>query len=222
MYKDLIYSRLNQFWYLPFAIMNQKEKRNLILIILLVVLIVCLYIATIGKVDLSSNEGDADSNRMDADEKLKESEAMHERLEEALHDKKRLKRRLDHSVNIGYFFVRLLCVFVFAVYNYLLYQILGLRDFSQFVSYNNGALIILAVLLFLFFQRPKNLLSTIRSLHTRIENLVYRKYGELDGEIAVIEQEISTLRNYSTDRISISPTEDILETKGANLSQIQS
>jgi len=170
--------------------MSEKARKNLVLVIVVVIVIVLIYIATVGQVDLSSPDNES-NERLSDEEKQRMAAEEHLRLETALSEKKSRKRKLDRLVSIGYFCVRLICVGLIAAYNFALYEYIELRSFGEFVQWNNGALLLMAIAIFLFFKRPKNLLMIIGSLHTRIENYVYGNYGGLDGEIEEIERELS-------------------------------
>jgi hypothetical protein len=177
---------------------NSKIIKTLFYIVIAIVILVAIVIlfSSGGKVDLLS-----DSNKKnDRDEKsLEERKEIfkhrHKKLQALIERKKELNIKLKKKFRIIYFCVRLLLLFIWFVFNLILWEFHIANSLGDFLNFNEAVLLLLFALNFLFFRNLIGLKEIIDYVKNYIENAVYKKYIQIEIQIENHSTEAVYLEN---------------------------
>lgn len=174
---------------------EEKAKFNRLLIIIaviLLILIIALYFISLGKINIIGQEDEKTKRIRWIDERLKN-------LQVEAKSKEELKEKLDKKVRQYFFYTRMaLSVFYFvanmAIFIWLTDNKKGCDDrLSTLLNYNEAALILILVALFIRFETPAEFRDVFKIIHLYIKGKIYRSHQELEVEIKNIYSEIEVL-----------------------------
>lgn len=124
-----------------------------------------------------------------------------ESMREELKCMEKEKRTLDFWAGLIFFIVRLIFVLLFAVFNlFFFFQLdltLTFEDIVKLVPYNNAALILIGIILFMIFKSPSNIRSLVRAAKRFIDRTIYRKNKGLGDRIRDMKTKLDCLNEPS-------------------------
>ncbi|GIK70130.1 MAG: hypothetical protein HND27_07100 [Bacteroidetes bacterium] len=174
---------------------EEQARRNRLLIliaVIVVVIVIIVYFVSLGKINLIPEE----------DEKTKRIRWIDNRLQD-LHfeakSKKELKEKLDEKVKRYFLYTRIALSFLYLAANLALFfwVLDASKDcndrLSILLNYNEVAIIVILVILFIRFETPSEFRDVFKLIHLSVMKIVYKNHEELDAEINAIHTEIEVL-----------------------------
>lgn len=176
--------------------MPKKNSTVWFWIILFIIILVVVYILSLGKVDISKTE--LRPNIKSPDE-FKDNEVQaqcrHDRLKSLIDKKEGLKLKLNRRFKWIYFFVRLGFICLWAAYILLFIYLGKINDLESALNYSEAAILVWLALNFLTFGRLSNLHNFINLIKLKLENWIWGKYLNIDIIIEANKGELKELKS---------------------------
>ncbi len=157
-----------------------------IFIILGIVLLIVLFLITLGRYNAGKNPKAPKEFRED----LKVATHRNRKLKEHLKKQESLKKRLDKYFKWIYLSVRTTLVLLWAGLMFILYRYDIVQNIEDLLNFSELSLIILFTLNFLTFGTLTNLSNYINLIEKRTQNWVYGKYVNISNRINKTESQI--------------------------------
>jgi hypothetical protein len=147
-----------------------------VIIILIAIIAILLFVGSFGNVDVTSSHEKPTIPRPTKEEIQKK----HEKLLEALIQKReKIYNTRKRIYKIVFFSIRLIAIAIWIGVNMLLYFKIGIQDIGTIIDYNNGFIIILIAIVFLFWGVLGSLQEWIKIFEKRLELWIFKKYIKL-------------------------------------------
>lgn len=159
-------------------------------VILILVVVIILYVCTLGAVNVS-NDGLAKEFKESKEDAIKR----HALLKAEIFKKIALCKKLTRRFKIAYAITRVLLVLIWLIPLYILYTHGMITDVGGALDYSQGSLVVILILNFMTFGTLTNLDNFIAIVKTRVENFVWGKNITLPDQIQNDENDLLTLEN---------------------------
>jgi len=163
--------------------------------IIVLVLVVILYLITIGKIDLFEKTKASKG----VDEERKSIINKVGQLKSEADKKSELKARLDKSSLRTYNVAKIFLASLYIVANFILFSRLWAGDFAStlgiVLNYNQAIFILFVLFAIVIPRKPISIFSLNYYLRLKIRSIYYLNTPDLESEIMVINDEIKSLEN---------------------------
>jgi hypothetical protein len=178
-----------------------KKKNNnflYILLALVIVLVIIIWLITLGNINFISSQ----PNKNEVDglmERRKRLAQRHRKLQVLIDAKTQLKAKLEKKFRRFYFIVRLVIFCLLLGFNIIIISLKWATELGTILNWNEAVLLILFGLNFLIYGNVVGIKESIDSAKSYIENKVYRKYLNIEVQIARHTSESDKLLDELTD-----------------------
>ena len=150
---------------------------------LAMILVVIVLIVSFGRVDLSRTKNTPQKKNPSLDDRIEAIRIQHAKYERMLKSQKKLKERLGKRFKRIYFLVRCLLVAGWIGSN-VGFSVVGIAStLEDFLNLNQAIIVIFVAATFLFSGGLSGISEGIKYVKNGVENIVYRKYLNLDADI---------------------------------------
>jgi len=148
-----------------------------------IIAVVALLILSLGKIDWSRKKATSPKKTQTLDDRIESIRIEHAEIEEILADKKKLKEKLARRFKRVYFLVRLVLLIIWALINLGFYLTGIASTLEDFLNVNQVIVIGFIAVAFLYSGGLSSISAGIGYIKNVVENIVYRKYLNLEAEI---------------------------------------
>ncbi|RYZ91079.1 MAG: hypothetical protein EOP04_01765 [Proteobacteria bacterium] len=170
---------------------TEKQPKDWLWIVgvVIVVLFVVLYFASLGKLDFVSETKDPGESEL---EKRSRAEARHKKLLWMVERKKGLKARLDLRFKIAYAAAQTILMTAFSSFFLGAYFLLK-KDLGLTMDTLGAGVVWIGVGNAVFFLGKYKLSDGVRYIKTEVENRVYGRYLHIDDQIQKLQNEATEI-----------------------------
>ena len=188
--------------------MSKKENSVGVFEILFIVLLIIIFIASFGQVNIAVEKED----KVNDDEKndLTKLQARHKKLKALIQRKEALYIKLNKRFKRIYFGVRIVLATLYIGYNALLYFALKITNLGGILNWNQFAVIIIALFSFIAFGTFANIKDFIQNIKMRLESRTYNKYVNITEQLGIHkEEELQLTATITKKQLNISNQRNI-------------
>lgn len=171
--------------------MNKNKSYNSFLIVLAIVIVIIIYVASLGQVEVtlekSTKENDEENNS------LSKLQLRHKKLKELIQRKEQLNIKLNKKFNRIYFGVRFVLASLFIGYNLILYFVFKITKLGDLLNWNQLVLIIMALFSFIAFGTLTNVKEFVQNIKMRLELRTYDKYRDITEQLENHKEEVTKI-----------------------------
>jgi hypothetical protein len=168
--------------------MSKQEEDYGFLALMIIVIIIVVSILTFGKVDFLE-----EPRQSEAEKQLGNLKARHRRLKLLIEQKEELNKKINRKFKRIYFGVRFVLASIYLGLNAFLYFVFNVRDIGEILSWNELALLVLALSSFLAFGTFASVKDFVHGIKMKLEVGIFRKHISIENEILEHKNEINKL-----------------------------
>ena len=173
------------------------------LLILTVVVLIIIFVATLGQIDIPLEKGKRDSD--EETDTLSKLQTRHKKLKAIIQRKEALNIKLNKKFKFYYFCVRFGLASLYVGCNVLLYFVFNITKLGDILNWNQLVIIVITLFSFLTFGTFTNVKEYIQTIKMRLEIKTYKKYLNITDQLETHKGEQSTLiASISKVQLSIS------------------
>ncbi|MCT4664933.1 MAG: hypothetical protein N4A45_06835 [Flavobacteriales bacterium] len=176
--------------------MKRSDWKNIIIGVLIILLVILLFIFTLGQADLTTKDSELEDK-----EDLKRKHAVsnlqyrHQKLKVIVEKKEGLWKKLRRIFSIIYFGVRLSLSAIYIGFNVILYYEFNITKLSELLNWNQLALLVISLVSFMIFGTIANVKEFISKIKYWLELKIFSKYVDINQQITKHENEMLAIND---------------------------
>lgn len=165
---------------------TKKDDTNWTLMVLFLLLLLVVYVLSLGKLDVGNNFSAPDEFKDDKEQ----AKRRHDKLKKLLEKKEALKTKLTKRFKRIYFAVRFSFIALWGVYIFTLFKINWVQNLEDVINYSEAAILIWIALNFLTFGSLSNINNFLGLIKVKLENWIWGKHVNIEENIVEHKAEI--------------------------------